>query len=90
MASGGYPGNYLTGYPISGLEAERPDTLVFQAGTKRTDGKIFSAGGRVLCVTGLGADIPLALRAAYERIQPIRFEGMQYRTDIGWHALGEK
>ena len=90
LASGGYPGKYFTGFPITGLEAERPNAVVFHAGTKYTDGKVVSAGGRVLCVTGLGADIRQALRAAYERIQPIRFEGMQYRTDIGWRVLGEK
>jgi phosphoribosylamine--glycine ligase len=86
LASGGYPGGYSGGYPISGLEAERPNTVVFQAGTKNIDGKIVSAGGRVLCVTGLGADIRHALSAAYERIQPIQFEGMHYRTDIGWRV----
>jgi phosphoribosylamine--glycine ligase len=90
LASGGYPGKYSTGFPIAGLEAERPNAVVFHAGTKYTEGKVVSAGGRVLCVTGLGADIRQALRAAYERIQPIRFEGMQYRTDIGWRVLGEK
>jgi phosphoribosylamine--glycine ligase len=90
LASGGYPGKYTTGYPIAGLEVERPNAVVFQAGTKCADGKIISAGGRVLCVTGLGANIRQALGAAYERIQPIWFEGMQYRTDIGWRVLGEK
>jgi len=90
LASGGYPGKYLTGYPIAGLEAKIPETIVFQAGTKCVEGKIVSAGGRVLCVTGLGADIRQALRVAYERIQSIRFEGMQYRRDIGWRVMGEK
>jgi phosphoribosylamine--glycine ligase len=88
LASGGYPGKYSSGYPISGLEAERPSTVVFQAGTKSIEGKIVSAGGRVLCVTGLGADIRQALNAAYERIQLLRFEGMYYRTDIGWRVVG--
>jgi phosphoribosylamine--glycine ligase len=90
LASGGYPGKYSSGSPISGLEAEKPNSVVFQAGTKCIDGKIISAGGRVLCVTGLGADIRQALNAAYERIQPIRFEGMHYRKDIGWRVVGEK
>ena len=90
LASGGYPGKYTTGYPIAGLEVERPNAVVFHAGTKCADGKIVSAGGRVLCVTGLGANIRQALGAAYERVQPIWFEGMQYRTDIGWRVLGEK
>jgi phosphoribosylamine---glycine ligase len=90
LASGGYPGNYSTGYPIAGLEAERPNVVVFHAGTKSVDGKILSAGGRVLCVTGLGTDIRQALRMAYERIQPIQFEGMQYRKDIGHFVLGDR
>ena len=89
LASGGYPGKYSTGYPISGLEMESPDSIVFHAGTKLADGKILTAGGRVLCVTGLGADIRQALAAAYARIQTIQFESMHYRTDIGWQALGE-
>jgi len=87
LASGGYPGKYPTGFPISGLDAKMPDAVVFHAGTRCEDGKIVSAGGRVLCVTGLGADIRQALVAAYARIQPIRFEGMQYRKDIGWRVL---
>ena len=90
LASGGYPGKYQTGYPISGLNEEKPDTVIFQAGTKLSDGYIVSAGGRVLCVTGLGNDIRQALGAAYARIQPIRFEGMQYRTDIGHRVLGDR
>jgi len=90
LASGGYPGKFSSGYPISGLEGERPNSVIFQSGTKSADGKIVSAGGRVLCVTGLGADIRQALSAAYDRIQPIWFEGMHYRTDIGWRVVGEQ
>jgi phosphoribosylamine---glycine ligase len=87
LASGGYPGKYSTGCPITGLDAETPETVVFHAGTKSADGKIVSEGGRVLCVTGMGTDIRQALRMAYERIQPIRFDGMQYRKDIGCRVL---
>ena len=87
LASGGYPGKYSSGFPIAGLEVESPNTVVFHAGTKYEDGIIVSAGGRVLCVTGLGIDIRQALRVAYGRIQPIRFEGIQYRKDIGWRVL---
>jgi phosphoribosylamine--glycine ligase len=90
LASGGYPGKFSTGYPIIGLEAESPNTVVFHAGTKSADGKIVSTGGRVLCVTGLGADIRQALGLAYERIQSIRFEEMQYRKDIGHLVLGDR
>jgi len=88
LTSGGYPGKYLSGYSISGLEGDTPDSVVFQAGTTCSAGKIVSAGGRVLSVTGLGANIHLALKAAYRRILPIQFEGMQYRRDIGWRVLG--
>jgi phosphoribosylamine--glycine ligase len=88
MASGGYPGKYATGLPISGLEVETPDSFVFHAGTKLVDGKVCTGGGRVLCVTGWGADIRAALDAAYARIGKIEFEGAQYRKDIGWRILG--
>ena len=87
LASGGYPGPYQTGYPISGLEEENPNTLVFHAGTKMVDGSFVTAGGRILCVTGLGASIHQALAEAYTRIRPIRFENIHYRTDIGEHSL---
>ncbi len=90
LASGGYPGKYSSGFPIAGLEVEMPNTVVFHAGTKSEDGKIVSAGGRVLCVTGLGLDIHQALQVAYERIRLIRFEGMKYRQDIGHLVLGDR
>lgn len=91
LASGGYPGNYQTGYPISGLQGwKNSNAIVFQAGTRLVDGKVVTAGGRVLCVTGLGVDIRQALMEAYARLQAIRFESMHYRTDIGWRVLGEK
>ena len=91
LASGGYPGNYQTGYPISGLQPElNPNAIVFQAGTSTVDGNVVTAGGRVVCVTGLGGDIRQALSEAYARIRSIRFESMHYRTDIGRQVLGEK
>ena len=89
LASGGYPGKYQTGYPISGLEAESPNAFVFHAGTKMADGKVVTAGGRVLCATGWGLDIQAALAAAYDRIRTIHFEAMYYRADIGWRVSGE-
>ena len=87
LASGGYPGKYSTGYPISGLEQETPNSFVFHAGTKSVDGKTVTAGGRVLCVTGWGEGIREALDAAYARINGIRFKAMQFRKDIGWRVL---
>jgi phosphoribosylamine--glycine ligase len=88
VASGGYPGSYATRLPISGLDRDAADCFVFHAGTKAVDGRVVTAGGRVLCVTGWGKDLRSALGIAYSRIESIRFESMQYRKDIGWRALG--
>ncbi|MFH1524127.1 MAG: phosphoribosylamine--glycine ligase [Chloroflexota bacterium] len=88
LASGGYPGKYQTGYPISGLEMESSNTFVFQAGTKADEGKLVTVGGRVLCVSGWGVDICAALASAYERVETIQFEEMHYRKDIGWRTIG--
>jgi phosphoribosylamine--glycine ligase len=87
LASEGYPGKYPTGRPISGLETASPESFIFHAGTREEDGKIVTAGGRVLCVTGWGESIPQALKSAYTAVGPIRFEGMQYRKDIGRLAV---
>ncbi len=89
LASGGYPGSYATGHPISGLEAAaaHPGVAVFHAGTAVRDGRLVTAGGRVLGVTAVGADIPAAIAAAYAAVAEIRFEGMHHRRDIGRRAL---
>jgi phosphoribosylamine---glycine ligase len=88
LSSGGYPGSYETGKEISGWGTAQKDEVIFHAGTKNgADGRILTAGGRVLCVTGLGDDIPTALRRAYTALAPIRFEGMHYRKDIGRRAI---
>ena len=89
VASGGYPGRYTTGHEISGIEAAeaRPGVQVFQAGTARREGRLVTAGGRVLGVTAVADDLPAAIAAAYEGVSHIRFEGMHYRTDIGRRAL---
>ncbi len=85
LASGGYPGNYKKGIPISGIEqAERlDDVVVFHAGTAIEDGQVVTNGGRVLNVTATGSNLDEALDKAYAAIKLIHFEGMQYRTDIG-------
>jgi phosphoribosylamine--glycine ligase len=90
LASDGYPGKYPTGRPIAGLERERSDSFVFHSGTKHANGRVVTAGGRVLCVSGWGRDVRLALGAAYERAETIEFEGMHYRKDIGWRVVGER
>jgi len=89
MASGGYPGSYQKGFPIEGLdEAESADdVVVFHAGTAIKDSRIVTAGGRVLGVTALGADIPSAIERAYDAVGKIKFEGAHYRKDIGAKAL---
>jgi phosphoribosylamine--glycine ligase len=89
LASGGYPGSYKTGYPIAGLEtaAARPGVTLFHAGTARQDGRLVTAGGRVLGVTALGADVRHAIDAAYAAAADVSFEGMHYRRDIGRRAL---
>jgi len=85
LASGGYPGSYAKGLPITGIdEAEKqPDIVVFHAGTAIKDGQLVTAGGRVLNVTATGATLEEALDKAYAAVKLIHFEGMHYRTDIG-------
>lgn len=89
MASGGYPGSYHKGKPITGIEAAEkdPHVVVFHAGTTMQDGRLVTAGGRVLGVTAWGADFREALDRAYEAVRAIDFEGAYYRRDIGWRAL---
>ena len=89
MAAKGYPGDYLKGSEIKGLDeaALLPDTVVFHAGTKSRDGKVVTSGGRVLGVTALGADIKKAIENAYRAVEKISWEGAQYRKDIGRKAL---
>jgi phosphoribosylamine--glycine ligase len=86
LASGGYPGSYETGRSITGTEDTGPDTLVFQAGTKREDGRLLTSGGRVLAVTGLGTDVAQATKRAYAGADQIEFEGAVRREDIAADA----
>ena len=88
-ASGGYPGKYAGGKVISGLDSVGPDVEVFHAGTAMRDGQTLTAGGRVLAVTA-ASELGLedALGKVYAAMERIGFEGMQYRRDIGWRALG--
>lgn len=89
MASGGYPGPYRKGFPISGIEdAEKlGDVTVFHAGTATRDGKLVTGGGRVLGVTAVGDTIRKAIELGYRAVEKIRWEGAYYRTDIGKRAL---
>jgi phosphoribosylamine--glycine ligase len=86
MASGGYPGNYKQGYAITGLEKMDKETLVFHAGTKMNEGKICTAGGRVLTVVATGRTIEEARDKAYRNVARINFENCHYRKDIAEEA----
>ncbi|MEI8337668.1 MAG: phosphoribosylamine--glycine ligase [bacterium] len=82
-ASEGYPGSYEKGKIIHGLENSEKDIIVFHAGTLNVDGKIVTNGGRVLGVSATGNDLKEALGKAYDVIENISFDGMQWRKDIG-------
>ena len=94
LAAAGYPESPRRGYPIRGLgridAARHPGVAVFHAGTALEGGQVVTSGGRVLCVTALGDSVKLAQRAAYAAIAEIRFEGMQFRTDIGHRAVARR
>jgi phosphoribosylamine--glycine ligase len=90
LASGGYPGFYHTGFPISGIESvsRHEDVYVFHAGTTFNDKQqAVSAGGRVLTVTALGENLRAAYDRAYAQTGKIQFEGVFYRRDIGRRAM---
>ena len=82
MASGGYPGNYKTGFPIHGLNDVDKDIMVFHAGTKLSDGQVVTNGGRVLTVVATGKTVAEARKKVYANITRISFEGAHYRKDI--------
>jgi len=85
LASGGYPGKYGTGAAIEGVESAEtaPGVTVFHAGTALREGRLVTAGGRVLGVTAVAGDLATAIARAYGAVGAIRFEGMHYRRDIG-------
>lgn len=89
IAAEGYPGRPRTGDAISGLEdlADVDDVIVFHAGTTLVQGAPTTSGGRVLAVTGMGADLSGAAKRAYEAVQAISWPGAHHRRDIGWRAL---
>jgi phosphoribosylamine---glycine ligase len=87
MAARGYPGAVMKGAPIHGLSGipQSDSLLIFHGGTLKdpNDGRIVTAGGRVLGVTGIGKDFGEARRRAYDGVESIQFDGMQWRSDIG-------
>lgn len=91
MTAQGYPGAYHKGDAIHGLTMQTPEYIkVFHAGTTQRDGQIVTDGGRVLCVTALGQSVEEAQTRAYQWIQRIHWDGVYYRTDIGYRAIMEK
>jgi len=88
LAAAGYPDAPRKGDHIHGIPAETPDSVTFHAGTTDdADGKLVTSGGRVLCVVGLGDNIKMAQKQAYDAVDKIGFEGVQFRRDIGWRGL---
>jgi phosphoribosylamine--glycine ligase len=87
LAAHGYPMSPRKGDVITGLPQDTDDVVVFHAGTQMADGQVVTSGGRVLCVTALGGTLKLAQQQAYDTIKGIHFDGVQYRTDIGYRAM---
>jgi phosphoribosylamine--glycine ligase len=88
LAAHGYPDAPRKGDAVHGLPAAEEDCRVFHAGTALNGKDVLTSGGRVLAVTALGGNVSAAQRRAYEAVDKIRFDGMQFRRDIGHHALG--
>jgi len=87
LAAAGYPGEPRKGDEIGGLPKPTEDCRVFHAGTRIEGKRVLTGGGRVLCVTALGDSLKMARTRAYDAVESIRFDGMQYRKDIGHRAL---
>jgi phosphoribosylamine--glycine ligase len=91
LAAHGYPDDVRKGDPIHGLDrAAKLPGKVFHAGTALRDGQVVTSGGRVLCAVGLGASVAAAQQQAYELATAISWDGMQYRTDIGYRAIARE
>ena len=87
LAAHHYPDTPRNGDVISGVPMDTEDQITFHAGTKLEDGKLLTSGGRVMCVVGLADTVRGAQQKAYEAIDKIQFDGMQYRKDIGYRAI---
>ena len=91
LAAGGYPGRYASGAPISGLpDDEVPGEKVFHAGTAERNGDVVTAGGRVLCATALGDTVREAQQRAYALAGRLHWDGVYYRSDIGFRAIARE
>ncbi len=87
VAAHGYPLQPRKGDVITGLPKDADDAVVFHAGTTMKDGTVLTSGGRVLCVTVLADNVRQSQQRAYEVAHGVHFDGMQYRTDIGYRAI---
>ena len=92
LAAGGYPGDYAKGDVIEGLDAAAQlDGKVFHAGTALdAEGRVVTAGGRVLCATAIGRSVSDAQQQAYRLAEKIRWNGLFYRKDIGYRAIARE
>ena len=90
LAAAGYPDTPKKGDVITGIPKATEDCKTFHAGTTEKDGHAVTSGGRVLCVTGLGVNVKEAADIAYRAVASIRFDGMQFRKDIGHRAIHRK
>jgi phosphoribosylamine--glycine ligase len=83
LVSGGYPGSYVKGYPISGLDLVK-ESIVFHAGTKLAEGQVVTNGGRVLAISSYGKDKADALAKSFVNAQKVEFQDKYFRRDIGF------
>ncbi len=90
LAAKGYPETYSSGDVITGLTPFHPDQKIFHAGTTIKADQVVTSGGRVLCATALGKNVTEAQQKAYQLVQQIKWEGMSYRTDIGYRAVARE
>lgn len=91
LAAGGYPDSYAKGTEIAGLDDAKGDSRkVFHAGTKASDGKVLTNGGRVLCATALGDSVAAAQTSAYELASHISWDNVYFRTDIAYRAIARE
>jgi phosphoribosylamine--glycine ligase len=88
IAAAGYPNDPRKGDAITQLPDEEEDCITFHAGTALQDDRLVASGGRVLCVTALGETVRAAQKRAYDAVDEVAFDGMQFRRDIGYRALG--
>lgn len=90
LAAGGYPGSYNKGDVITDIPAATNEAKTFHAGTALKDGNVVTSGGRVLCATALGNSVTEAQKLAYQAVEQIKWQGVQFRTDIAYRAIARE